>query len=129
MEIRLSRHGRRITIVTIDNQPRLNAMTRQMLAELGCLWDELERDDNCRCVILTGAGQGRRFPATEEAPLDWDLLVADETSIVDVPLMRALQHALPEEAALLLVGDADQRPSVGPREAERGGVGRSYGSG
>ena len=34
-----------IAIVTIDNQPRLNAMTRQMLAELGRLWDELERDD------------------------------------------------------------------------------------
>jgi enoyl-CoA hydratase/carnithine racemase len=62
MEIRLSRHCRHVTIVTIDNQPRLNAMTRQMLTELGCLWDELERDGNCRCIILTGAGQDRRFP-------------------------------------------------------------------
>ena len=34
--------------------------------------------------------------------------------MVDVPLMRALLRALPEQAALLLVGDVDQLPSVGP---------------
>jgi enoyl-CoA hydratase/carnithine racemase len=45
MEIRLARHGRHVAVVTIDNQPRLNAMTRQMLNELGRLWDELERDE------------------------------------------------------------------------------------
>jgi len=44
MEIRLARHGRHVAVVTVDNQPRLNAMTRQMLIELGRLWDELERD-------------------------------------------------------------------------------------
>ena len=54
------------------------------------------------------------FRRTEEAPLDCDLLVVDETSMVDVPLMRALLRALPDQAALLLVGDVDQRPSVGP---------------
>jgi exodeoxyribonuclease V alpha subunit len=54
------------------------------------------------------------FRRTEEAPLDCDLLVVDETSMVDVPLMRALLRALPTRAALLLVGDVDQLPSVGP---------------
>src|SRR5438874_7228209 len=54
------------------------------------------------------------FRRTEEAPLDCELLVVDETSMVDVPLMRALLRALPAEAALLLVGDVDQLPSVGP---------------
>jgi len=54
------------------------------------------------------------FRRDEEAPLDCDLLVVDETSMVDVPLMRALLRALPERAALLLVGDVDQLPSVGP---------------
>jgi len=34
--------------------------------------------------------------------------------MVDVPLMRALLRALPDRAALLLVGDVDQLPSVGP---------------
>lgn len=47
-------------------------------------------------------------------PLDCDLLVIDETSMVDVPLMNALLKAVPEHAALLLVGDVDQLPSVGP---------------
>jgi enoyl-CoA hydratase/carnithine racemase len=63
MEIRLTRHGRHIAIVTIDNQLRLNAMTRTMLAELGRLWDELEHDARCRAIVLTGAGTracGRR---------------------------------------------------------------------
>jgi exodeoxyribonuclease V alpha subunit len=46
--------------------------------------------------------------------LDCDLLVVDETSMVDVPLMRALLRALPERAGLFLVGDVDQPPSVGP---------------
>jgi exodeoxyribonuclease V alpha subunit len=54
------------------------------------------------------------FRRTEEAPLDCDLLVVDETSMVDVPLMRALLRALPNPAALLLVGDVHQLPSVGP---------------
>jgi enoyl-CoA hydratase/carnithine racemase len=57
MQISLARHGPHVAIVTVDNPPRLNAMTRQMLAELGHLWDELERDDLCRCIILTGTGE------------------------------------------------------------------------
>ena len=47
-------------------------------------------------------------------PLDCDLLVVDETSMVDVMLMQALVKAVPDNAALLLVGDIDQLPSVGP---------------
>jgi exodeoxyribonuclease V alpha subunit len=54
------------------------------------------------------------FKRGEEHPLECDLLVVDETSMVDVPLMRALLKALPDHAALLLVGDVDQLPSVGP---------------
>ena len=47
-------------------------------------------------------------------PLDCGLLVIDETSMVDVPLAHALLKALPDDSALLMVGDADQLPSVGP---------------
>ena len=54
------------------------------------------------------------FRRTEEHPLDCDLLVVDEASMVDVLLMRALLRAVPDEAALLIVGDVDQLPSVGP---------------
>ena len=54
------------------------------------------------------------FSRHEENPLDCDLLVVDETSMVDVPLMNALTKAIPNRAGLLLVGDVDQLPSVGP---------------
>ncbi|KQO77924.1 recombinase RecD [Methylobacterium sp. Leaf90] len=54
------------------------------------------------------------FQRNEDNPLDCDLLVIDETSMVDVPLMHALLKAVPERAGLILVGDVDQLPSVGP---------------
>src|SRR5450759_2215929 len=54
------------------------------------------------------------FKRCEDNPLDCDLLVVDETSMVDVMLMQALMKALPDKAALLIVGDIDQLPSVGP---------------
>ena len=54
------------------------------------------------------------FKRNQEKPLDCDLLVVDETSVVDVLLMRALLEAVPDRAALLIVGDIDQLPSVGP---------------
>ena len=54
------------------------------------------------------------FKRNVEHPLACDLLVVDETSMVDVMLMHALLKAVPERAALLVVGDVDQLPSVGP---------------
>ena len=54
------------------------------------------------------------FIRNEAHPLNCDLLVVDEVSMVDVPLMHHLLRALPANAALLLVGDVDQLPSVGP---------------
>jgi len=54
------------------------------------------------------------FRRNEEHPLDCQLLVVDESSMVDVPLMQSLLKALPSTAALLIVGDIDQLPSVGP---------------
>ncbi|HET7384378.1 MAG TPA: ATP-dependent RecD-like DNA helicase [Pseudolabrys sp.] len=54
------------------------------------------------------------FKRGDDHPLDCDLLVIDETSMVDVMLMQALLKAVPDNAALLIVGDIDQLPSVGP---------------
>jgi exodeoxyribonuclease V alpha subunit len=54
------------------------------------------------------------FKRNEEMPLDCDLLVVDEVSMVDVLLMQSLLRAVPDHAALLIVGDIDQLPSVGP---------------
>ena len=68
------------------------------------------------------------FKRSEENPLEGDLLVVDETSMVDVPLMYALLKAVPPGMALLLVGDVDQLPRVGPGRVlgdiiDRGGAG------
>ena len=54
------------------------------------------------------------FKRNAENLLECDLLVIDEASMVDVMLMHATVKALPCDAALLLVGDVDQLPSVGP---------------
>ena len=54
------------------------------------------------------------FTRNEERPLDCDLLVVDETSMVDVQLMHKLLKAVPPHGHLILVGDVDQLPSVGP---------------
>ena len=54
------------------------------------------------------------FTRNEARPLECDLLVVDETSMVDVRLMNNLLRALPSNASVLLVGDVDQLPSVGP---------------
>ena len=54
------------------------------------------------------------FRRDADRPIDCDLLVVDEASMVDVLLMHALLKAVPDHAALLIVGDIDQLPSVGP---------------
>ena len=54
------------------------------------------------------------FTKDEEEPLDCEALILDECSMVDILLMDALLKALPAKARLVLVGDADQLPSVGP---------------
>jgi len=56
----------------------------------------------------------RGFARNAERPLDLDLLILDEVSMVDLPLMEGVVAALPDRAALLLVGDRDQLPPVGP---------------
>ena len=61
--------------------------------------------------IDPATGQFRRG---KSYPLATDLLIADEASMIEIELMRSLLDALPAHAALVLVGDADQLPSVGP---------------
>jgi exodeoxyribonuclease V alpha subunit len=55
-----------------------------------------------------------RFKRNERHPLRADALVVDESSMVDLPLMNSLLKAVPRDMRLILVGDKDQLPSVGP---------------
>jgi exodeoxyribonuclease V alpha subunit len=54
------------------------------------------------------------FKRNADNPLDADLVLVDEVSMMDLPLAYALVQAVPANAALILVGDVDQLPSVGP---------------
>ncbi|MFO1066913.1 MAG: AAA family ATPase, partial [Geminicoccaceae bacterium] len=63
---------------------------------------------------LLEADPERGFRRHRGRPLEADLVVVDEASMLDTPLMAALLDALPADAALLLVGDVDQLPSIGP---------------
>jgi exodeoxyribonuclease V alpha subunit len=58
--------------------------------------------------------QSRRFERNAENPLEADLVVVDETSMVDIVLLYNLLKAVPDGCQLVLVGDVDQLPSVGP---------------
>lgn len=57
---------------------------------------------------------GQRYGRDHRQPLELDLLVVDELSMVDLPLMAALLDALPASCRLVLVGDPAQLPPVGP---------------
>lgn len=54
------------------------------------------------------------FGRNEQTPLDLDALILDESSMIDVPLAAALFAAVPDPTRVVIVGDADQLPSVGP---------------
>jgi exodeoxyribonuclease V alpha subunit len=58
--------------------------------------------------------QGFKFLRDRDNPLDADMIIVDETSMMDVLLMNHLLKAVEAGSHLLLVGDADQLPSVGP---------------
>lgn len=67
---------------------------------LGMTWDD-----------KTGAVA---FQKNEKEPLKAEAVIVDEMSMVDLPLMSALLHALKDDCRLIMVGDPDQLPSVGP---------------
>ncbi|AIE60847.1 ATP-dependent RecD-like DNA helicase [Bacillus methanolicus] len=63
---------------------------------------------------LLGWNGNEGFDRNEDHPLEGKLLIVDETSMVDVWLANQLFKALPEQIQVILVGDEDQLPSVGP---------------
>ena len=72
-----------------------------------------------RLLELTGVpgddrSLGMHFERNEENPLDADAVIIDETSMVDIHLMQSLLKAINPGTRLILVGDVNQLPSVGP---------------
>ena len=75
-DLRVENHGKHVALITLDNEPRRNAMTRQMLFDMADLWDDLARSDH-RCVIITGTGN-KGFCAG--ADVSGDLTASPETA-------------------------------------------------
>ena len=95
MRILLEKDGPHIAIITIDNQKKLNAMSREMMQRLGNVWDELSQDET-RCIILTGSGE-RAFCVG--ADISGDLEATPEIS-------KVVNHAL-------LKTDIYKKPIIG----------------
>jgi enoyl-CoA hydratase/carnithine racemase len=97
MEIRARDHGPHVVVVTIDHQPRRNAMTRAMMADLARLWETLERGP-CRCIVLTGAGE-RAF--SSGADVSGDLSADPEIArVVNDALLKNRTYTKPIVAAV-----------------------------
>jgi enoyl-CoA hydratase/carnithine racemase len=98
MEIRVDWSETHIAIVTIANEPRRNAMTRAMMADLAELWDRLDQDDDCRVVVLTGAGD-KGF--CSGADLGGDLSAGPEAArVINRALLKDTAFSKPIVAAV-----------------------------
>jgi exodeoxyribonuclease V alpha subunit len=69
--------------------------------------------------VLGCSPDGKEFTRTADNPLSTQVLIIDETSIMDLVLFAATLMALPERCAVILIGDVDQLPSVGPGQVLR----------
>ena len=67
-----------------------------------------------RLIGIRPDGDGTKATHNENDPLSEDVIIADEASMIDISLMSALLHAIKPGAKLILCGDANQLPSVGP---------------
>jgi enoyl-CoA hydratase/carnithine racemase len=98
MPLIVTEPAKRVTLITIDAQEKMNAMSRQMMSELCDIWDRLEADPGCRAVVLTGAGE-RAFCAG--ADLSGDLEATEELSrIVNKSLLKLTPFSKPIVAAV-----------------------------
>lgn len=63
---------------------------------------------------VSGEAKSARFEKNEENPLEADVIIIDEMSMVDIFLFQSLLRAIPVGTRLIMVGDVNQLPSVGP---------------
>jgi exodeoxyribonuclease V alpha subunit len=64
----------------------------------------------------------RAFEYTADNPIEGDVVIVDESSMIDIRLMEQFVQALPPQASLIMVGDIDQLPSVGPGNVLRDAI-------
>lgn len=98
MPIHVSQPVPAVTLVVLDNPAKRNALSRSDMAELGRLWDQLDRDPQCRAIVLTGAGD-KGFCAG--ADIGGDLSAAEDTArIVNDALLKTRAFSRPVIAAI-----------------------------
>lgn len=98
MPLHLTEPARRVALITLDNPAKRNAMSRDMLRELGTVWDRLATSDDCRAIVITGTGT-RGFCAG--ADIGGDLSAAPETTaMVNHALLKAEPYPKPIVAAV-----------------------------
>jgi enoyl-CoA hydratase/carnithine racemase len=98
MPVTVSGHGDHVAVITIDNEARRNAMSRDMFAELAEIWTRLEADATCRAIVVTGAGS-KAFSAG--ADVSGDLSASVETAaMINRALLKTVPYAKPIVAAV-----------------------------
>ncbi len=114
-------------------------MTESIEAAISDLpWDKnpaefLPRESTTLHRLLGLGGKNGRFRKDALNPVAADVVIVDEASMVDLPLMARLMSALPVQCRLVLLGDRDQLASVEPgavlADMSGGGLGRTYSTG
>ena len=98
MPLNISNPDPRVVLIEIDAQAKMNAMSREMMAELAALWQRLDADPACRAIVISGAGD-RAFCAG--ADLGGDLSASEETSsTVNRALLKTAGISKPIVAAV-----------------------------
>jgi len=103
----------------LDKEVKLAAPTGRAAKRLS----ETAQADAKTIHRLLGYRPPDEFSYNEHQKLELDVLIVDELSMVDLPLMSNLVRALPAEASLILVGDPDQLPSVGAGDVLSSAIG------
>ncbi len=113
--------GKTTTINTIIHYFREEGMELFLAAPTGRAAKRMSEATGCeartihRMLEVSGGPDGDSgFERNEQNPLEVDVIIIDEMSMVDITLMNALLKAIAAGTRLILVGDASQLPSVGP---------------
>lgn len=110
--------GKTTVINAITNILRKNGLSYGLIAPTGRAAKRIQESTNDEAyTIHRMIGIRLDEPLAEyneENPIDKDYIIVDETSMVDIYLMKSLLSAIAPTTALILVGDSDQLPSVGP---------------
>ena len=98
MTLHVREAARHVALITIDNQPKRNALTRAAMGELAEVWERLGAAEDCRCIVITGAGD-KAF--CSGADISGDLSAPEEAArLIDRALLKAKAYPKPIVAAV-----------------------------